>query len=248
LTTSSWPAGWGRHLEDELMGVAPILLYVASHAPGESPTGEIRSRSATLHIFTSQSDFEEWAADIWRPDRAVYGRQVPAIRFDTVHGSVAVGEMWDDTGFEFLHRKPGNRALKVNTPLSHVAGWISQAARTVVHDELPVFVISPIGWTETEPMPPRKPLRGFASYAAVESATAYSDYRRDEGYYLINDGNDADRSGVRGLIEAFSSVNTEAVRLEARATLDRARSAAADLGRVDVNGGIAEIERFLYNT
>ena len=248
MTTSSWPAGWGRHLEDELVGVAPILLYVASHAAGESPTGEIRSRSATLHVFTSQSDFEEWAAEIWRPDRAVYGRQVPAIRFDTVHGSVAVGEMWDDTGFEFLHRKPGNRALKVNTPLSHVAGWISQAARTLVDEEFPIFVISPIGWAETEPMPPRKPLRGFASYAAAESATAYGDHLRGGGYCLINDGNDADRSGVRGVIEAFRSVNTEAVRLEARATLDRARSAAADVGGVDVNDGVAAIERFLDDT
>jgi hypothetical protein len=245
LTASPWPAGWGRHLEDELVGVAPILLNVASHAPGESPTGEIRSRSATLHVFTSQDQFEEWAGEIWRNDRAVYGRQVPAIRFDTVHGSVAVGEMWDDTGFEFLHRKPGNRALKVNTPLSHVAGWISQAARTPVDDEFPVFVISPIGWAETEPMPPRKPLRGFASYAAAESETEDSDRLWDEGYYLINDGNDAERSGVRGVIKAFRSVNTEAVRLEASATLDLARTAAADLGGVDLNGGIAEIERFL---
>ncbi len=245
--------GWGRHLEDELVGVAPILLYVASHASGESPTGEIRSRSAALYVFTLQSDFEEWAAEIWRPDRAVYGRQVPAIRFDTVHGSVAVGELWDDTGFEFLHRKPGNRALKVNTPLSHVAGWISQAARTPVGDDFPVFVISPIGWAETEPMPPRKPLRGFASYAEPESATAYSDYLRDGGYRLINDGNDADRSGVRGVVNAFRSVNTEAVRREARDTLDRARLAVADVGEVDVggvdvDGGITEIERFLDNT
>lgn len=248
MTASPWPAGWGRHLEDELVGVAPILLYVASHAPGESPTGEIRSRSAAFHVFTSQSDFEEWAAEIWRPDRAVYGRQVPAVRFDTVHGSVAVGELWDDTGFEFLHRKPGNRALKVNTPLSHVAGWISQAAHTLVDDEFPVFVISPIGWAETEPMPPRKPLRGFASYAAAESETEDSDRLRAEGYHLLNDGNDADRRGVRGVIKAFRSVNTEAARLEARATLDRARSAAADVGGVDVNSGIAEIERFLDNT
>jgi len=245
LTTSSWPAGWGRHLEDELVGVAPILLYVASHASGESPTGEIRSRSAALHVFTLQSDFEEWAAEIWRPDRAVYGRQVPAIRFDTVHGSVAVGEVWDDTGFAFLHRKPGNQALKVNTPLSHVAGWISQAARTPVGDEFPVFVVSPIGWAETEPMPPRKPLRGFASYPESESATEYSDYLQGRGYCLVNDGNDADRSGVRGVIKAFRSVNTEAARLQARATLDRARTAAAGVGGVDVSGGIAAIERFL---
>lgn len=248
MSALSWPAGWGRHLEDELVGVAPILLYVASHSSGESPTGEIRSRSATLHVFTSQSDFEEWVAEIWRPHRAVYGRQVPAIRFDTVHGSVAVGEMWDDTGFEFLHRKPGNRALKVNTPLSHVAGWISQAARTPVDGEFPVFVISPIGWAETEPMPPRKPLRGFASYAAEEFATAYSDYLREGGYRLINDGNDADRSGVRGVIKAFRSVNTEAARIEARATLDRARSVASDVGGGDVNGGITQIERFLNDT
>ena len=50
------------------------------------------------------------------------------------------------------------------------------------------------------------------------------------------------------MIEAFRSVNTEAVRLEARATLDRARSAAADVGGVDVNDGVAAIERFLDDT
>lgn len=245
MTTSSWPSGWGRHLEDELVGVAPILLYVASHAPGGSPTGAIRGRSATLHVFTSQGEFEDWAAEIWRPDRAVYGRQVPAIRFDTLHGSVAVGEVWDDTGFEFLHRKPGNRALKLNTPLSHVAGWISQAARTPVDDEFPVFVISPIGWAETEPMPPRGPLRGFASYASMEPEDEYDDHVWGGGFHFVNDGNDADRSGVRGVIKAFKSINTEAARREASVALDRARTAAADVGGVDVSGGIADIERFL---
>ena len=233
MKASPSPTGWGRHLEDELVGVAPILLYVASRAPGESPTGEIRSRNATLYVFTSQSDFENWAADVWLPDRAVYGRQVPAIRFDTVHGSVAVADVWDDTGFEFLHRKPGNRTLKVNTPLSHVAGWINRAARTVVNEEFPVFVVHAIGWADTESMPPRAPFRAFASYATAE------------GFTLINDGNDHDRSGVRGVINAFRSTNTEAVRVEARTALDRASASAADMGRVNVDGGIAAIERFL---
>ena len=227
------PAGWGRHLEDELVGVAPILLYIASHAPGESPTGATRGRDATLHVFISQSDFEQWATEIWRPDRAVYGRQVPAIRFDTVHGSVAVADVWDDTGFDFLHRKPGNRALKVNTPLSHVAGWISQAERTVVDEDFPMFVVHAIGWAKTEPMPPRARFKAFASYAT------------DDGFTLLNDGNDDDRSGVRRVIRAFKSINTEAARVEARAALERASASAADLSGVDVFGGIAAIERFL---
>jgi hypothetical protein len=215
------------------VGVAPILLYVASHAPGESPTGEIRSRNATLYVFTSQSDFEDWAADVWLPDRAVFGRQVPALRFDTLHGSVVVADVWDDTGFEFLHGKPGNRVLKVHTPLAHVAGWISRAARTVVDDAFPVFVVHAIGWAETEPMPPRSPFRTFASYATYD------------GFTFVNDGYDDDRSGVRGVIRAFRSINTKAVREEARAVLDRASASAADMGGLDVYRGIAAIERFL---
>ena len=215
------------------MGLAPILLYVASYAPGESPTGEIRSRNATLYVFTSQSDFEDWATDVWLPDRAVFGRQVPALRFDTLHGSVVVADVWDDTGFEFLHGKPGNRALKINTPLAHVAGWISRAARTVVDDTFPAFVVRAIGWAETEPMPPRAPFRNFASYATVD------------GFTFINDGHDEDRSGVRGVIRAFRSINTKAVREEARAALDRASTSAADMGGADVHSGIAAIERFL---
>lgn len=217
------------------MGVAPILLYVASYAPGESPTGEIRSRNATLYVFTSQSDFEDWATDVWLPDRAIFGRQVPALRFDTLHGSVVVADVWDDTGFEFLHGKPGNRALKVNTPLSHVAGWISRAARTVVDDAFPAFVVRAIGWAETEPMPPRAPFRNFASYATVD------------GFTFINDGNDGDRSGVRGVIRAFRSINTKAVREEARAALNRASASAADMDGVDEYRGIAAIERFLHD-
>lgn len=233
MQASPSPAGWGRHLEDELVGVAPTVLYVASHAPGESPTGEIRGRNATLYVFTSQSDLESWAADVWLPDRAVFGRQVPALRFDTIHGSVVVADVWDDTGFEFLHSKPGNRVLKVNTPLAHVAGWISRAARTVVDDEFPIFVVHAIGWAETERMPPRAPFRTFASYAT------------DDGFTLMNDGYEDDRSGVRGVIKAFRSINTKAVREEARATLDRARASAAEIDGVDVHGGIAALERFL---
>lgn len=220
-------------MEDDLVGVAPILLYVASIAPGESPTGEIRSRKATLHVFTSQSEFEDWAAYVWLPDRAVFGRQVPAVRFDTLHGSVVVADVWDDTGFEFLHGKPGNRALKVNTPLAHVAGWISRAASTLVDDEFPVFVVQAIGWAKTEPMPPRAPFRNFASYAT------------DDGFTFMNDGHDDDRSGVRGVVRAFRSINTKAVREEARAALDRASTSAADMGGADVRSGIAAIERFL---
>lgn len=220
-------------MEDELVCVAPILLYVASHAPGESPTGEIRSREAPLYVFTSQPDFEDWAAEIWRPDHAVFGRQVPALRFDTLHGSVVVADVWDDTGFEFLHSRPGNRALKVNTPLAHVAGWISSATCAVVDDAFPVFVVRAIGWAETEPMPPHAPFRNFASYAT------------DDGFTFINDGNDDDRSGVRGVIRAFKGINTKAVREEARAALDRASASAADMSGADAHSGIAAIERFL---
>lgn len=236
MSTSPLPAGWGRHLEDELVGVAPILLYVASHAPGESPTGAIRGRSATLYAFTSQHDFEDWAAEIWSPDRAVFGRQVPALRFDTLHGSVVVADVWDDTGFEFLHRRPGNRTLKVHTPLAHVAGWISRAERTMVDDEVPVFAVHAIGWTETEPMPPRARFRAFASYAT------------DDGFAFVNDGNEDDRSGVRGVIRAFKSVNTKEVREEAGVLLDRSRASTADLSVVDVHRGIAAIERFLTDS
>ncbi|MBM3685574.1 MAG: hypothetical protein FJW85_01020 [Actinobacteria bacterium] len=245
---SPLPSGWGRHLEDELVGVTPILLYVASHAPGESPTGEVRSRGAALHVFASEWAFLEWGQEMWRPDHAVYGRQVPAIRFDTLHGSVAVADVWDDTGFEFLHRRPGNRALKISTPLSHVAGWISHAERTVVDEEFPVFVVQTIGWAETEPMPQRARFRAYASYLMGDGLVRGGGIEAEGGLTWVNDGNDSDRSGVRGVVKAFKSINTEAVRAEARAAWERASASTADPSEVDVYGGIAAIERFLDDT
>lgn len=245
MTTAPSPSGWGRHREDELVGVASILLYVASHAPGESPTGEVRGRHLPLHAFTSESAFLEWGEGIWRPDHVVYGRQVPAVRFDTIHGSVAVADVWDDTGFAFLHRRPGSRALKVNTPLSHVAGWISHASRTVVGDDFPSFVVHPVGWAKTEPLPPRARLKAYASYLMGDGPVRGEGISSGGGLTWVNDGNDSDRSGVRGVVKAFRNVNPEQVREEARAAWDRASASAADMGGVDVPGGIAAIERFL---
>lgn len=245
MTTSPSPAVWGRHLEDELVGVASILLYVASHAPGESPTGEVRGRNVPLHTFASESEFLEWGEAMWRPDHVVYGRQVPAVRFDTIHGSVAVADVWDDTRWEFLHRRPGSRALKVNTPLSHVAGWISHASRTVVDDEFPSFVVHPVGWGETEPMPPRAHFKAYASYLMGDGLVRGGGISAGGGLTWVNDGNDSDRSGVRGVIKAFRNVNPEQVREQARAAWDQANASATDMGGVDVHGGIAAIERFL---
>jgi len=68
------------------------------------------------------------------------------------------------------------------------------------------------------------------------------------GLTWVNDGNDSDRSGVRGVVKAFKSINTKAVRAEARAAWERASASTADPSEVDVYGGIAAIERFLDDT
>ena len=123
--------------------------------------------------------------------------------------------------------------------------WIGWAERNAVEEDYPTFIVRGLGWADTEPMPPRAQLKAYASYLMGEGIVWGGGITTEGGLTWVNDGNDFDRYGVRGVIKAFRNVNKEEIRTQAEATWQRARTTAGDGDRVDVHRGIADIERFL---
>lgn len=83
MPESTW-ADWGRHIEDELVGVAPVLVYAATHAPIETAFGDIHHRDTDWTFLVAEEDVAEYADEHWTPNHVVHVRELPGLRFDRV--------------------------------------------------------------------------------------------------------------------------------------------------------------------
>ena len=85
---------WDRYLEDELVGVEMVMMNALTSGSIHLPTSSVRGREAQPDLFATSEQAEAVVDSAWNPDIAFNVRQVPALRFDTLHGSVVVADLW----------------------------------------------------------------------------------------------------------------------------------------------------------
>lgn len=231
---------WGRHLEDELALVEVIVAYVMSHGPIDAPTEWVRGRESPLRVFATRDSVDAFIASACFPEHVFYLRQVPALRFDTMHGAVMVTDVWGDTRFRALHGKHGRGSLRVDTPLVHVAQQIQKLRQPPNAVPQPVLVVTSIGWQDTELLLPRMRLRAWSSYAAWKDDAAYLGPSCD----WWQEPHSVERAGVTAVARAFRTMNDPGVIAAAEHRLAVAHEAAAATAGVDVHGGIVDLERY----
>lgn len=229
-------SAWGRHVDDELVGVVPVVVNFGCVVPIEADVGEIWGGATPRQLFINRADMQAFGRARCSPEDSVHVWELPGLRFDTIHGSVVVVDQYNDTEFAFLRSKEGRRALRINTPLRNVAALIHLAGQTRYEEEFPEMLVVAIGWRETQPLT-RASLRHYVAFL--------SDTPGDSSIQWGWRQEDADATGVRAARRIFSSVNRKEVRDEALLAWERARVASAEAQGVDVHAGIAEIERYL---
>ena len=236
MRESTW-ADWGRHSEDELVGVAPVLLHAATHASIDARFDEIHHRHADWTFLITEDDVADYADAHWTPTQVIHVRELPGLRFDTLHGSVVVADMWNDTAFRFLRVKPGKQALLIDTPLRSIADLVRQAAQTAGSEGFPAFFVAAIGWRDIPLLRPRGGVHRHSTWTM----------EGDDGLdvYWAKEPLDHDLKGVRAVIRTFKDLNDEQVRELAALRLERCREAFAETEGVDVQSGIAALEAYL---
>jgi len=112
---------WGRYLEDELVGVQMVIMNALTSGSIHLPTSSVRGRDAQPDLFATLEQAEAVVDSGWSPVIAFYIRQVPALRFDTLHGSVVVTDLWGETKYRPLRGVKARPALRIHAPLMAVA-------------------------------------------------------------------------------------------------------------------------------
>jgi hypothetical protein len=229
-------SAWGRHVDDELVGVAPVLLNLACVVPNEPGVGEVWGNATPRQFLVNKADMHAFGRARCSPGATVHVWEVPGLRFDTVHGSVVVADRYNETDFAFLLSKEGRRALRLNTPLRSVAALVHWAEATLGQEGYPEFFVAAIGWRDTEALT-RASLRHYVAFAP--------EVPRDSPFEWGWSPEDVDSSGVRAARKVFVSVNTKKARDEAMLLWEQARAASAETDGVDVHAGIADLEIYL---
>ena len=114
-------SAWGRHVDDELVGVVPVVVNFGCVVPIEVDVGEIWGAATPRQLLIITADMQAFGQARCSPEHSVHVWELPGLRFDTIHGSVVVVDRYNDTEFAFLRSKEGRRALRINTPLRNVA-------------------------------------------------------------------------------------------------------------------------------
>lgn len=229
-------AAWGRHLDDELVDVVPVVLNVGVVVPIDMTLGDVYSPETPGRLLVNKADVHAYAQENWTRWTPVHVWEVPGLRFDTIHGSVVVADRWNDTEFAFLTTKAGRRALKINAPLRNIAGLVHWAEHTPGPEGFPEFHIAAIGWRETDRLTQAMP-RHYSTCAA--------DDLEDSTFEWAQEYEDVSFEGVRAVRKAFRTVNSKECRDEAKRAWDLARAASDENDGIDVHAGIAQLERYL---
>ena len=227
---------WGRYLEDELVGVEIVIMNALTSGSIYLPTSSVRGRDAHPDLFATYEQAEAVVDSAWSPDIAFYVRQVPALRFDTMHGSVVVTDLWGDTKYRALRGVKARPALRIHAPLMAVAERVDsmRALRDVRPSDV---VVTAVGWGETEALRPRVALRASSSYALGDA----DGLRRE----WIPEPNAYDRAGLRAVVGEFLRENDPTVVSEADGRFQSARRRIEGHDGVDVDAGIAAMESYL---
>ena len=224
---------WGRYLEDELVGVEMVIMNALTSGSIHLSTSSVRGRDAQPDLFATYEQAEAVVDSAWSPDIAFYVRQVPALRFDTMHGSVVVTDLWGETKYRALRGVKARPALRIHAPLMAVAERVHsmRALRDVRPSDV---VVTAVGWGETEALRPRVTLHASSSYTAGDGVGLRREW--------IPEPNAYDRAGLRAVVGEFLRENDPTVVSEAderfqavrrRAGVD-AHEPAALLGEVSV--------------
>lgn len=230
---------WGRHLEDELVWVEPVLTYVASHGPVDAPTDWIRGRESPIEVFSNRDHLYAFLEETWFPERVFYVRQVPALRFDTEHGSVVVTDIWGETGFGALRLKRSAGLLRIHAPLFPVAKTVAVLAGTPRGGVWPRFQVSRISFAPTEVLRPRVKLLAWSSYSSWPGGELAS---HPVCEWAV-EPNSYQRRGVMAVGKAFLQVNDASEVQRAKALVDR-RSGAPSTNPASISTAIARLERY----
>jgi len=227
---------WGRYLEDELVGVQAVIMNAVTSGSIHLPSSSVRGRAAQPDLFTTLEQVEAMIDSAWLPDIAFYIRQVPALRFDTLHGGVVVADLWGDTKYRALRGVKARPALRVHAPLMAVAERVDQmrAMRGVRPRDV---VVTAVGWDEVDTLRPRVALRASSSYTRRDADGQRLEWTPEPNPY--------DRAGLRAVIAEFLRENDPTVVSEAEGLLQAARRRREGQDGVDVDAGIAAIENYL---
>ena len=241
MTGSEGLRVWGRHLEDELSAVEAVIAYAVNDGSVRQSTEWVRGRHAPLNVFPTRGAFDAFIDVAWDPQRVFFVRQVPALRFDTVHGGVLVTDAWGDTDYRTLRAKAGVSALRVGAPLLQVARRVEELRGLRPAGQMPAIIVQPTGWQEIEVLRPRVHLRAWSSMAMSTVDAQGNDQAVCE--WAVEPHRIA-RTGALAVVRACESGNDARAIAQGRAEMVAARRRAATRGGVDVLGGIADLERF----
>lgn len=229
---------WGRHIEDELTWVEAVVTYAVTHGQIDSPTAWVRSRHAPLSVYTTRAAVDEFIDRSWFPEHVFFLRQVPSLRFDTVHGSVVVTDVWGDTGYRTLLGRHGRDVLRLNTPLLRVAQRVLALSTATRKATEPRIETARVGWQITEPLRPRMRLQAWSSVATWPDDS--ETYGPKCGW--VPEEYRVDRAGANRVVKAFLEVNEDADLAAAETRMSRLRKKVADDDGLDVGHGIALLE------
>lgn len=191
----------GLILESDLTGVEVIKCCVLTHGWIQDSTESVRGRDAkpSLHL-TEDSMFGEINSILdSNPDFVFAYREIPALRFDSNHGSLLVADLWGDTSYKPFTGVKGRKYLTDTTSLLRIAQAAqAQAAKTPGSQ----VTVSVIGQEKTTPLKPRGRLLAFSSY------TIFSDDPADFWAQLewAEDGNDYKATHARSVRKNFAKV------------------------------------------
>lgn len=174
----------GLILESHLTSVEVILCRALTHGSISDSTESIRGRGAkpTIH-FTEKSMVVEIDSVLdFHVDEVFAVREIPALRFDSDHGSLVIADLWGDTRYRPLTGAKGRSLLNHLTPLITIAEAAKQEASQTPHSQV---VIAVIGAEETEVLKPRHRLVAYSSFRNPE----VGDFRwaDDENNYKATD-------------------------------------------------------------
>lgn len=230
-------SAWGRHVDDELVGVVPVVVSFGCVVPIEADVGEVWGSATPRQLLMNKAGMQAFGQARFSPEESVHVWEMPGLRFDTLHGSVVVVDRYNDTEFAFLRSKEGRRALRVNTPLRNVAALIHWAGQTRYEEEYPELLVAALGWRETQPLT-RASLRhhvAFTSDTPGDSSIEWGGGPRPPTRLASarHEGSLAASIARKSAMRPYSP---------GRAL---GRAASAETEGVDVHAGIADLEMYL---
>ncbi|MCF8530936.1 MAG: hypothetical protein K9G12_06900 [Candidatus Nanopelagicales bacterium] len=176
----------GLILESDLTGVEVIKCVVLTHGWIHDSTESVRGRGArpSLHL-TEDSMFGEINSIVdSSPDPVFAYREIPALRFDSNHGSLLVADLWGDTLYKPFTGIKGRKYLTDTTPLLRIAQAAQAQAAKTPGSQVSVSVI---GQEKTTPLKPRGHLLAFSSYTIFsdDPADFWTEFKwaKDENDY-----------------------------------------------------------------